>query len=221
MSREIVLNFHGIGTPPDRIDPSERPYWIGVDLFEDIVAQAASRPEITFTFDDGNRSDLEIAAPVLAKHGRTGAFFILTGRLADPGYLAPADIRALDAMGMEIGLHGRDHVDWRRLDDRVLNEETVAAREILAEAAGQAVSDVSIPFGKYDRRIIRHLCECGFSSIFTSDGGPTDAHSRVKSRTSFRSDMTPRVVGDILAGATPPVAAMKRTASTFLRRYIV
>ena len=124
---QVVINFHGIGSAHDAVVESERPYWISADQFEAIIDRAQAHPNakrVRWTFDDGNRSDLVIGARVLAERGMRGAFFVLTGRFDDPLYLSRADTRALADMGMAVGLHGKDHVDWRRLDPATLTDET-------------------------------------------------------------------------------------------------
>jgi hypothetical protein len=35
--REIILNFHGIGEPPSHVPDEERPYWISIKYFSDVV----------------------------------------------------------------------------------------------------------------------------------------------------------------------------------------
>lgn len=221
MTRQIILNFHGLGRPPAWIEESERPYWVDIELFREVVERTAGRPDVSFTFDDGNRSDLDAAAPILLEHRRTAIFFILTGRLDHPSYLSPADLKQLAGMGMRLGLHGRDHVDWRRLDQRVLVQETIEARQVLAEAAGVPIEDVSVPFGAYNRRVVNHLRRSGFNAIFTSDGGAANTRNRIRNRTSLRSDMSRKVLDMIIAGRSAPRDHVRRGVSTFARRYII
>jgi peptidoglycan/xylan/chitin deacetylase (PgdA/CDA1 family) len=221
MTRQVVLAFHGLGEPPDRIEADERPYWIPVALFEDIVARTAARPDVRYTFDDGNLSDLEQGAPILRRFGRSGDFFVLTGRLEQPGYLSPDDVRRLIGMGMTIGLHGRDHLDWRRIGPAQLIEETVTARNVLAEVCGRPIEAVSIPFGAYNRRVLSHLRDCGYATILTVDGGIADDGEQVRNRTSIRSDMDAATLAATLAGQASPWAQLRRMASTFARRRLI
>jgi peptidoglycan/xylan/chitin deacetylase (PgdA/CDA1 family) len=221
VSRRIILNFHGLGEPPAWIEAAERPYWAPIALFEDLVARTASRPDIEYTFDDGNRSDLDVAVPILRRHGRTAGFYILTGRLEHRAYLAADDVRALVDQGMSVGLHGRDHLDWRRLDDRQMAAETIEARDRLAGIVGRPVTAVSIPFGAYNRRVLRSLTALGYETILTTDGGASDSTQRVRNRTSIRSDMGPAELEAILAGRSSLAEGLRRTASTFLRRHVV
>lgn len=70
---------------------------------------------------------MTIGARLLAKHGLTGRFFLLTGRFNDPRDLSPEDAMTLTGMGMMLGLHGRDHIDWRKAPPEQLYAETVVA----------------------------------------------------------------------------------------------
>lgn len=221
MKQQIILNFHGLGDPPAHVDAAERPYWISAALFEELVAGTAARDDVAYSFDDGNLSDLTVAAPILRRHGRVGEFFILTGRLDREGYLQPEHLHELRNLGMSVGLHGRDHVDWRRLDDKRLEEETIEARRVLSDALGHAIDSVSVPFGAYNRRVLRHLIRCGYAAIYTSDGGPAESMARIRSRTSIRSDTPQSRLDEIVWGRSSAPARAKRALSTFLRRHIV
>lgn len=222
--RHIILNFHGIGTPHDRVDASERPYWIGEDMFRAIVDRVSARPDadsVRWTFDDGNRSDLVVGARVLAEREKSGAFFLLTGRFDDPHYVSCDDARALVSMGMEVGLHGRDHVDWRQVPRWQLDSETVEARDLLADVVGQPINGVAIPFGAYNRTVIAHLKDCGFDHIYTSDGGSCHPDDRIVNRTSVREDMSLAHIDAILDDDVPIKRRVKRRISTTLRRHFL
>lgn len=219
----VILNFHGIGEPHAGVDSSERPYWVGTDDWDAILRLVDTHPNgrrVEFTFDDGNRSDLAVAAPALAARGRTGAFYVLAGRFDDPNYLSRADCRALVSMGMEVGLHGRNHVDWRGLDSSELADEVDAARGEIAAAAGTAVTSVGIPFGAYDRRVMRYLKGRGFARIRTSDGGGASRRQQVQNRTSIRDDMAIAQIADLLDAREPVAKRLRRVASTMVRRHV-
>lgn len=216
----VILNFHGIGTPHPGIAADEQPYWISENFFREIIELASARQDIGLTFDDGNASDLLVAAPLLAARGIRGEFFVLTGRLGQPCYLSLADCWALLAMGHSVGLHGRDHLNWRALDGRGFDRETGVARQELANGLGVPVDTVGIPFGAYDRKVIARLRAAGFKRIYTSDGGIA-GRGTVRSRTSIRADMALDDVAAILAAREPLKRRVRRRISTFLRRHIV
>lgn len=171
-SERIVFNFHGVGTPHAGLPEDELPYWCESDLFFRLLDVMATLPDRTgtaveITFDDGNRSDLDIAAPALAERGLTATFFACAGRLDDARYLDPAALRSLEEMGMGVGSHGHGHVDLRKSDAATLQRETSGSRQRLAEATGSSVDSFAIPFGSYDRRVLGALR--GYRRIYTSD----------------------------------------------------
>lgn len=224
MDSNIILNFHGIGEPHGDVDASERPYWISEAQFIQVLDQVDSHPargRVRFTFDDGNRSDIAIALPELLRRGHKAAFFVLAGRFDDPRYLSRADCRALASHGMEVGLHGRRHVDWRKIGAADFADETVTARAEVAEASGQPVTSLGVPFGGYNRSVIARLKAQGFAAIYTSDSGSSRPGARIRNRTSLRSDMPPARIAALLDDAEAFKPRLRRAVSTFLRRNIV
>jgi len=179
--RQAILMFHGIGTVPDYVDKDEVPYWVGWDMFQELVdwtIQSDASKQVIFTFDDGNQSDIA-AARRLADAGLTAKFFVLAGRLEKPGYIGTAELNELVAMGMEVGLHGRNHVDWRLANAASLQAELLDARKQLADTAGVQIRSVAIPFGGYNRRVMRRLLREDFDRIYTTDIGLAQRGSRI------------------------------------------
>lgn len=224
-ARVCILNFHGLGIPHAGVEPDEAPYWVSVDRFKSILDKVALRAEqgqkLKITFDDGNRSDLEIGVPELRARGLTGHFFVLTGRCEDPLYLSESEIRDMAASEMEIGLHGKDHVDWRKLDASGLSVETKEARDTVARITGQAINTVGIPFGGYNRTVVSHLKGLGFTEIYTSDGGHTSDQRRLRHRSSITAHMSEGDIEAILDGEVPMMTRLKRDAKSWLKEYVV
>lgn len=218
-----IINFHGVGAPKRPLEDGEAPYWISVDQYRlilDITASETLRGKaaFVFTFDDGNLSDLEIGAAELDARGLVAAFFPLAGRLDTPGSLSGADLRALLRAGHAVGSHGRDHVDWRRLDDAGARRELDEARATLAEAAGAEITTAAIPFGGYDRRTLDRLKTRGYARIYTSDGGDAEPSAWLQPRTSVRGDMTESDFRSILGGADGVARRLRRTAAMAKKR---
>lgn len=202
--RAIVI-FHGIGRPGRALEPGEARFWLDRDRFrailDRIAAMGAQAPAITF--DDGNASDIAIAAPELAARGLRATFFLLTGRLNTPGALCAADVTALARAGHRIGLHGHAHCDWRRLDDRARRREYQTARGILAKLAGAPVTEAAAPFGLYDRRVAADLAALGFAALHTSDRGRARRGAFLQPRNCIEAGMEPPALERALWGHVP------------------
>lgn len=218
--RQAILMFHGVGSPPAGLPADELPYWIADEAFDAIVAAMRGRadePEVVWTFDDGNASDIG-AAEKLAAAGLTGKFYVLSGRVGQQGYLSASDLRALDAMGMEVGLHGRDHIDWRHADAATLRAEMIDARKALSDIVGKPVTTLAIPFGAYNRRVIRTLMRSDFARIYTSDTGTAHRRDRFARRNPVMAYHRPEDVVAIVEDRVPLARRVRRTVTPFLKR---
>ncbi len=168
----FLLNFHGIGEAARPYESGEKPYWIDTDRFAAILdsVQASDQP-VGITFDDGNASDYMIAAPALRERGCKAMFFVLAGKLDEPGYLTTQQVRELDADPLfTIGSHGMLHLPWPDCSVEELEQEVGSAQTILSQICDRPIAEVGLPFGRYDGRVLRKLRACGFSAIYSSDG---------------------------------------------------
>jgi peptidoglycan/xylan/chitin deacetylase (PgdA/CDA1 family) len=190
MRNRVNVCFHGIGTPQRELEDGEARYWIPEDTFHRIADDLVGR-DVAISFDDGNLSDLEIGLPALQQRGLTATFFVLAGRLDDPGSLQPEHVKALADAGMTIGTHGMRHIPWRGLDDATQHAELVEARDRLRAAAGTPVDDAALPLGRYDRRLISALRRQGYRTVFTSDRRWARPDAWLQPRFSARSEDTP------------------------------
>jgi peptidoglycan/xylan/chitin deacetylase (PgdA/CDA1 family) len=192
---ELILTFHGLGAPPDHVPASERPYWIApaafaatLDAIRERAAASPGAPPVRITFDDGNRSDLDLALPALKARGLAATFFACAGRIGLAPYLDAGMLRTLLAEGMAVGSHGMHHVPWRRAGPARLGEEMAEARARLEEACGRPVTSLAAPFGLYDRRALAAARAAGFADFHTSDGGPAAPGRFLRPRTTLRRD---------------------------------
>ncbi|MHA7820212.1 MAG: polysaccharide deacetylase family protein [Erythrobacter sp.] len=186
----FVLNFHGIGSAKRPYEEGEEPYWIDEETFSACLDIAgASKVPVEITFDDGNDSDYLIAVPELRKRGLKATFFVLAGKLDKPGYLTSEQVREIDADPLfSIGSHGMDHQPWPLLGDDELLRETVRSQHILEELCGRRIDAAGLPFGRYDRRVMRRLANQGYTTIYSSDGSPRLGSGTPIPRFSMRTD---------------------------------
>ena len=177
------------------------------------------RPDVRITFDDSNRSDLEIALPALRERGLTATFFVLAGRLESPHHLSADDVRTLADEGMAIGSHGMDHADWRTSSATVLERELGTSRRRLEAICGRPVREAAIPFGRYDRRVLDALRRHGYTRAYTSDGGLARNSSWLQPRTSLRHGDGPEELKRILAPDRSARALAAHGARTAIKRW--
>jgi peptidoglycan/xylan/chitin deacetylase (PgdA/CDA1 family) len=213
----VNLTVHGVGTPDRALDPGEDTMWVSVDQFERVLDAVAGRADLRLTFDDGNSSDLTIALPRLRERGLHAEFFVLAGLLGAPGRLDHDGVRALHAAGMAVGSHGWSHRDWRRLDEQEAHEELVEANRVLENLVGVPVSRVAIPFGSYDRHVLRRLRHVNATRVYSSDGGRARSDSWLQARTSLRHDLDAAWVSRLLAPSAPAQRARELATRTVKR----
>jgi peptidoglycan/xylan/chitin deacetylase (PgdA/CDA1 family) len=212
MSSVHNVTFHGVGDPGRPLDAGEAAVWIDTDALLASLDAVRGRADVRITFDDGNRSDVDVALPALLERGLTATFFVLAGRLREPDYLTEEDILRLEESGMSIGSHGMDHVDWRSLDSVALRRELADSRTILERITGRQVTEASVPFGSYDRRVLSAArSEGGYRHVYTSDGGPASCAAWLQGRnTVHASNPTEALTSD--GSRSDFTGAMKRLA---------
>jgi peptidoglycan/xylan/chitin deacetylase (PgdA/CDA1 family) len=210
------LTFHGVGEPPRELAPGEATVWLTEERFRAVLDAVAGRDDVRLSFDDGFRSDVEVALPALVERGLSATFFILAGRLGHPEHVGEQDVATLVDAGMTIGSHGLHHRSWRELDEPDLSAELDESRRVLAAVAGASVTRASVPFGAYDRHVLGRLRRgAGYERVFTSDGGPAREDAWLQPRTSVTVADTPAT----LAVAPTPAAAAQRSLKGLAKRW--
>lgn len=211
------LCFHGIGVCTVEREAGEARYWVAESVFLGVLDAVAGRDDVRISFDDGNRSDVDIALPALRDRGLQATFFALAGRLDDPASLDAADLRGLRAEGMQIGTHGWTHVPWRGLSDADARRELLDSRVALTEASDGPVLDAALPLGRYDRRLLGRLRSAGYRTVFTSDRFPARPSSPFQARYSATADDTVESFAG-LARRGPSVADARNLAKSLIKR---
>jgi len=221
MAPAVGLIFHGIGTPRRDLEPGEAPYWVTEGTFALALDQIATLPDpsqIRISFDDGNASDHDIALPALQERGLTADFFVLTGRINQPGSLSEGQILALRDASMTIGSHGIAHRPWIRLTNAALRHELAGSRQMLEMLLGQTVDSAGIPFGMWNGRILAALRAAGYRMAWSSDRGGLNPAAFLRPRTSITAAMTPEAVAAVLTGRLGLRARILRTAGMLAKR---
>jgi peptidoglycan/xylan/chitin deacetylase (PgdA/CDA1 family) len=152
--------------------------------FAEAATAAPHGKTLAVTFDDGLRSVLERAYPVLEELGLPATVFVPTDLVGSseamswPGVerwlggphereLVPLDwdeLRRLRDAGWEIGSHTRTHARLVGLDDAALAEELQGSRERLAAELGEPCRTLAYPFGEADERVITAARAAGYEA---------------------------------------------------------
>jgi len=218
-ARVLNLTFHGVGVPPSDNEYKGTDIWLSVETFESVLDVIKERKEIVITFDDGNKSDLEIVLPILIKRGIKAAFFICPGNFDRPDYLTSRNVRSLSQAGMIIGSHGVHHYDWRRLKDEELFEELSVSKKLLEQKTGREVSYAACPKGSYDRRVLCFLRRAGYERIYTSDTGYSRSDAWLQSRTTIHSNINPDILNQIISWHPCSYKEFIRRIKRFIKRW--
>jgi peptidoglycan/xylan/chitin deacetylase (PgdA/CDA1 family) len=168
-TRMLYLLYH-------EIRATEYSYAIDPDTFREHVTLFARRREANdsrirpeVTFDDGHLSDVEIAAPILESHGLKAHFFITAGWTGTKaGYMDWPQLRMLHQAGHRIGAHGWSHKLLTHCSDAELEGELSRSRKSLEDGLGSAVTTMSLPGGRCNRKVLAACKAAGYTRVYTS-----------------------------------------------------
>ncbi|MFH8392110.1 polysaccharide deacetylase family protein [Streptomyces sp. NPDC018036] len=128
------------------------------------------------TFDDGYADFASTVAPLLAARGLPSTLYVTTGALGVPGRpsgggpfpsvatLDRAQVRELDAAGVEIGGHSVTHPQLDTLPRASVREEVAGCKRDIEDTLGHRADAFAYPHG-YSSRTVRALVrEAGWTS---------------------------------------------------------
>ncbi|HEY7018488.1 MAG TPA: polysaccharide deacetylase family protein [Gaiellaceae bacterium] len=203
MSSVVVLCYHAVSADwpaqmavtPERFEQQLR-LLVGRGYrgatFTEAVLAPPHRKTLAVTFDDGVRSVLDRAAPVLDELGLPATVFVPTELVGSaepmswPGVerwvggphereLVPLgwdELRGLRERGWEIGSHTRSHARLITLEDAALTEELEGSRARLEAELGAPCRSLAYPFGEANAHVVEagaaagYEAACGLPSSF-------------------------------------------------------
>jgi peptidoglycan/xylan/chitin deacetylase (PgdA/CDA1 family) len=121
---------------------------------------------------------------------------------------------------MSIGSHGIAHSDLKSLAPDALDTELTRSKATLEAVHGQPVETFSIPFGRYNARVLKAIRKAGYSAAFTSDGGRAQTQSFLRPRRSLRCDMLETEIDQTLWGTTPLLKRLRRALATGVKQLV-
>ena len=138
------------------------------------------RKAVIISVDDGYRSFLEEAYPIMKKYGFTATLFVYTDYIGvSSKALSWDDLRFLKAQGFTIGSHSVAHSDLTRLKEgespedltRRLWRDIKVSKEIIDRELGQDTACFSFPFGRSNPGVVGMVREAGYRLAFSVDRG--------------------------------------------------
>lgn len=131
---------------------------------------------VVITFDDGFADFYTNALPILSTYSFPATIYITTGYVgASSRWLQPlgegnrrmltwAQVREVDAAGMECGSHSENHHQLDTLNSDEADVEIRHSKEILEQHLGKEVTSFAYPHGYHSREIRRLVIKAGYQS---------------------------------------------------------
>ena len=182
-----------------------------LDLFVRLRAEPDGLwPEVTF--DDGHLSDFEYALPLLQARNLQARFFITAGWTGQkPGYMGWNELRSLHEAGQSIGAHGWTHTLLTHCNERDLETELGGARKTLEDKLGTEITTMSLPGGRYNRRVLTACEVAGYTQVYTSIPRSEPALlGPMIGRLNILGDMKPEWIAEVLRMDSPTLAGLGR-----------
>ncbi len=135
---------------------------------------------VIITFDDGYLNTVEVAEPLLLRHGFRGVCYLITGEIADTpetrgqcegtATLTWPEVRDADRRGtLRFGGHTHAHVNLGAKPDSVAKAELAACFEELHRKGRVKPEGFCYPFGQYRRETPRLVAHAGFTTAVTCE----------------------------------------------------
>jgi len=219
----IHLIFHELG-----VEPRPYAYYVPIHQFQECLQEARAQTQSAqacFTFDDGHDSNRTYALPMLADAGVKAKFFLVAGWIESRlHFMNWAGVRELIGQGHEVGSHGWSHVLLTQCSASELRNELVRSKETIEQRVGQPIEAISVPSGRWNRRVLQAVRDLGYTRMYTSDPFLSRSHGQVAvcGRINVTQNISPAELGRILKKEFSVVASMraKHAAKVSLRRLL-
>lgn len=159
----------------DQMDALADAGWTAVTLQEvwDAWHDGGPLPDkpVVVSFDDGYRSHLTNALPVLRRHGWPGVLNLELKNIRPDYGLTEPQVRELLDAGWELDSHTIDHPDLTTVDAAQLEREVAGSRAELRRRFGVPVNFFCYPAGRYDATVIAAVERAGYLAATTTNPG--------------------------------------------------
>ncbi|MBF0520717.1 MAG: polysaccharide deacetylase family protein [Nitrospirae bacterium] len=202
MKRAIVLTYHCIGTPKNSVRLPGlyvtskmfafqmyylKTFGYNVVRLNDILAFSLEQPSnsklVAITFDDGFKSFLEFAFPILDKYKFPATVFLVSSLAGkhnawDSDYVNEIrelmdwdDINFLKEKAIDFGAHSKTHPDLPKLSESDLETEIRGSKDDIESKLSIPIDFFCYPYGSYDDKVTASVKRAGFKAAFTTKKG--------------------------------------------------
>jgi hypothetical protein len=183
-----------------------------LDLFSQLEANGSTGLTPELTFDDGHISNFKYALPILQSRNMKARFFITvgwTGRKTN--FMDWPQLKELHQAGQQIGAHGWTHTLLTHCNNKELLTELNTARLTLEDKLGIPITTMSLPGGRFNRRVLSACRDAGYTHIFTSvpKAEPVPPEELI-GRLNIRADMSPKWISDLFREDSDTLSALGR-----------
>ena len=158
------------------------------------------RKSVVLTFDDGYKSFMQYAYPILKELGFTATLFVYTDYVgAGKNAFSWQDLRELVAAGFDVEAHSKTHGDLRRIAGepdatylKRMQAELGQPQELFKRNLGQPRAIIAYPYGSWDESLLGRLAEYGYVEGFSvrRQGNASFVRPLAANRSQIYSEMT-------------------------------
>lgn len=113
-----------------------------------------SKPKVVITFDDGYKTDISVAKPIMDEHGLVGTSYTIKDRIAaDPTRMSLADLKHLQRCNWSIASHGSP--DLTTLSEAELESEFEDITSYLKANGFSGYNHYAYPMGRYNSTVLQ------------------------------------------------------------------
>lgn len=183
------------------------------------------------TFDDGWKSQYDVAWPILKKYNYPVTLFIYTegirpGRFSGGESMGWEHLAEMRDAGVDIQGHTATHSDLRKAYDKVakkklspdeyaawLDKELVGSKQMIEQKLGVKVNCLAVPYGFHNDHVREMTIKSGYEALFTVYGQPISMHTPLNSVGRYLMEANkPKTFTDALAAIATTATGPTTTA---------